>query len=154
MLAAISPAELQQQSIYFSPRTDNNVVRGTFFYRCLYSHEAVMTTGIFIVITLKNVKVNISGKGLISFSIEENAKCVQTICNIEKTILDKLDLLSIGRIESLSNAARSGVIRNIIFPNNPKLDDSVIMILRVSGVWKDDTGYGLVYRFIVPSHPL
>ena len=154
MIAAISPAQLKSRSICYSPRTDNNVVRGTYFYRCLYSQEAAMTTGVFIVIPFRNANVVASGKGFVSFSIRENADCIKTICDIEKTLLDRLGLTSTQRVESLSSAARSGIIRNVVLPNQTSLVGPTTMILRVSGIWEDDAGHGLVYRFIVPSHPL
>lgn len=154
MLAAINPTQLHSNSICFSPRTDNNVVRGTYFYRCLYSQESIMTSGVFIAIPLRNTTVNTTGKGFISFNIGENAEAVQAICNIEKTLLNRLDLRSTVRVESLGVAARSGVIRNIVYSGQHQLGPSAIIVIRVSGVWEDDIGHGLVYRFIVPSHPL
>ena len=154
MLAAISPTQLQSRSICFSPRTDNNVVRGTYFYRCLYSQESVMTSGVFVAVPLRNASVNTSGKGFISFNVGENAECVHAICNLEKMLLDRLGLKTTDRVESLGSAARSGAIRNIVSPHQPQLSSPTMIVLRVSGVWEDDSGHGLVYRFSVPSHPL
>lgn len=154
MIAAITPAQLKSQSICYSPRTDNNVVRGTYFYRCLYSQVSTMTTGVFIVIPLRNATITTAGKGFISFSIRENADCIKAICDIEKTLMNRLGLTSTRRIESLSSAARSGIIRNIAPPNHTSSTGHTTMVLRVSGIWEDDGGHGLVYRFIVPSHPL
>lgn len=154
MLAAIAPTQLQPNSICFSPRTDNNVVRGTYFYRCLYSQESVMTSGVFIAIPLRNATINTTGKGFISFNIGENTEAVRTICNLEKTLLNRLDLVSTVRVDSLGSAARSGVIRNIVFSGQPRLGPSSIVVIRVSGVWEDDVGHGLVYRFIVPNRLL
>ena len=121
MLAAISPPQLRSQSVCFSPRTDNNVVRGTYFYRCLYSQEAAMTSGVFIAIPLRNATVNTSGKGFISFNVGENVEGVHAICHLEKVLLDRLGLTSTDRVESLGSAARSGIIRNIVAPHHPQL---------------------------------
>lgn len=113
-----------------------------------------MTSGVFLAIPLRNASVNTSGKGFISFKVGENVEGIHAICNLEKMLLDRLGLKSTDRIESLGSAARSGVIRNIVSPTQPQLGTSTIMVLRVSGVWEDDSGHGLVYRFIVPNHPL
>ena len=113
-----------------------------------------MTSGVFIAIPLRNATVNTSGKGFISFNVGENVEGVHAICHLEKVLLDRLGLTSTDRVESLGSAARSGIIRNIVAPHHPQLGSSTIVVLRVSGVWEDDAGHGLVYRFIVPSHPL
>jgi hypothetical protein len=113
-----------------------------------------MISGVFIAIPLRNATVNTTGKGFISFNIGENAEAVHAICNLEKTLLNKLGIASTVRVESLGSAARSGVIRNIMYSGQPQIGSSAIIVIRVSGVWEDDVGHGLVYRFIVPSRPL
>lgn len=159
MLAAIAPVQFQPSSVIVSLRSDNNVVHGTYFHRYQYSHGHAVLSGVYLVVNLKGIQSSdMDGHtsrhlaSRIDFDTTQNKALIQDLAALEETLL-KLVCVDpvVQTTHGLADVLRSGVLRNVSGDLGTK---QASLILRVSGVWEDASKYGLVYRFIVPSHPL
>ena len=57
MLLVLTPEQYHNEYIMFSEKTKNNILSGGDFYRLYYSDPCFTSNGLFIVFTLKNVKI-------------------------------------------------------------------------------------------------
>lgn len=155
MLAVIAPEQFKSAKLMFSPRSDNNVVRGTFFYRLQYAHSAATLSGLFVLFSLKGGRRDAAafGKGTVDFPLSDNAHTAAVITQLESSVLASLNLKGTAPVPSIANALESEILRSVVCSID--IPRSVnYLVLRISGVWEDTTNHGLVYRFMVPSRPL
>ena len=155
MLAVIAPEQFKPSNLLFSPRSDNNVVRGTFFYRLQYAHHAATLSGVFVIFSLKGCRRDTSafGKGTLEFSLIENTSTAAVIADIESNILTSLNLKSTTPVFGIATALESETLRSVVCATDMPRNVNYL-VLRISGVWEDATNHGLVYRFMIPSRPL
>ena len=155
MLAVIAPEQFKSANLMFSPRSDNNVVRGTFFYRLQYAHSAATLSGLFVLFSLKGGRRDATafGKGTVDFSLSENTHTAAVITQLERSVLASLDLKDTAPVLGIASALESETLRSVVCSTDmPKIVN--YLVLRISGVWEDTTNHGLVYRFMVPTRPL
>lgn len=159
MLAAITPNQFDLSSVIISPRSDNNVIHGTYFYRYQYAHCSCMLSGVYLVVNiegLRNTEIEThpprQAVSQLAFDPTQNQQLIDQISKLEKSLLELVGVHSnIEALQGITGALQSGVLRNVsgILSEKPGS-----LILRISGVWEDAAQYGLVYRFIIPSRPL
>jgi hypothetical protein len=155
MLAVIAPEQFEPANLLFSPRSDNNVVRGTFFYRIQYAHSASTLAGVFILFSLRGGRRDTAafGKETVDFPLSDNVETVTVIKQLERSVIASLDLKTTVPVLGIATALDSQTLRSVVCSTDmPKSVN--YLVLRISGVWEDATNHGLVYRFMIPSRPL
>ena len=155
MIAVISPEQFDTANLLFSPISDNNVVRGTFFYRLQYAHSAATLSGVFVIFPLKGGRRDTTGfgKGTVDFPLSDNPGTVTSLKQIELSVLASLGLRSTLPVLGLATALETETLRGVVCSTQVPRNANYL-VLRISGVWEDAMNHGLVYRFMVPSRPL
>ena len=147
----IKKNSFEKNNIIINDKTKNNVMPdpNSYFSRILYSNQNITLNGLYLKFELENVKVVNSYSKKI-FYIERNnynKKTIEHICYIEKLIINKYF--------SCNNKKYN--VQNQLLQNSLKLfDDNVKegkyktfdFILKISGVWENQSDFGLTYKFI------
>jgi|TARA_R110002074_G_scaffold65977_1_gene156357 hypothetical protein len=149
MLLVISPEQYHNEYIMFSDKTKNNILSGGDFYRLYYSDPYFTSNGLFIAFSLKNVKIEkYFNKIKCHYDKVSNRKIISFIKNVEQQLLEiapQNTKVPTSRIEEQLN---QNYIK--IFSEEKlepiKLDNAKIL-LKISGIWADDTNYGTTFRF-------
>lgn len=170
MNVVISPNEYNSQQIYFTERKTNTHIPNSTFNRITYSTPDFTMNGIYIHFELliyqveQNFNSNIYNCR-IDTQNEHNRMVMASFQNIETSILDKwmrIQNKPVGPVGPGVGASNSGIAHNDIIQ---QLRDGVIsvwkhnlyindkpqfyhFIIKISGVWENDTGCGLTYKFI------
>jgi hypothetical protein len=162
MNVVIMPTEYKSSQVYFTERRANTHIPNSIFTRITYSTHDFIMNGIYIQFemlvrqTEQNFNSNIYNC-YIDTSHEHNSKMITTLKNIEESILQKWVQFQYtsyaSQVPSISNniiqQLQTGVIsvwKNDMFPHDkPQIQH---FIIKLSGVWENDTECGLTYKFI------
>lgn len=146
---------LKTEDIYFSEPVKNTVIADSTFRRILYSNNYFSLNNIQILMKMENIKISkFYQKYKCVFNTDNlvNNSNIINITNIEKNILSKIKLNSkipkFSILEQVRNCfiKFSSSINNITdFSNIDKLN----IFLKISGIWENETEYGLTYKFFV-----
>jgi hypothetical protein len=149
MLLVIRPDQYHNEYIMFSDKTKNNILTGGDFYRIYYSDQYFTSNGLFIAFSLKNVKIErYFNKIKCTFDKVKNRKIIAFIKNVEQKLLEIAPpqiKIPTYRIEEQLNQNYIKIFsENKIDPINL---DSANILLKVSGIWTDESNYGTTFRF-------
>jgi hypothetical protein len=135
-------------NIYYSEAIQNIIMENSSFIKLIYSNHNIMTTGLFLLVALKNTTKELYFKKIkITYDINANLTLLNRLYEIETEILEKYnsnkkqkkiiyDTLSGGSIKIFPNADE-----DIVKVNNS-------FILKISGIWENETEYGLTYKLL------
>jgi hypothetical protein len=130
-------------NIYFNKSVKNNILNNGYFTKINYSDDIIIMLGLYIKINLKDIKFeSYYNKMKCTFSLIKNNDLIEQIKNLEINIINKFIISKIPQY-SLYEQLKSG---NIKIYNLKNLTD--IFLLRISGIWENDTHYGLTYKII------
>lgn len=149
MLLVLRPDQFHNEYIMFSDKTKNNILTGGDFYRIYYSDPYFTSNGLFIVFSLKNVKIErYFNKIKCTFDKVKNRKIISFIKNVEQKLLEiapPQTKIPTYRIEEQLNQNYIKIF------SEDKIDpvnlDSANILLKVSGIWTDESNYGTTFRF-------
>lgn len=149
MLIVLRPDQFHNEYIMFSDKTKNNILTGGDFYRIYYSDPYFTSNGLFIVFSLKNVKIErYFNKIKCTFDKVKNRKIISFIKNVEQKLLEiapPQTKIPTYRIEEQLNQNYIKIF------SEDKIDpvnlDSANILLKVSGIWTDESNYGTTFRF-------
>jgi hypothetical protein len=140
------PENFNSNYIYFNEPIQNTIINESRFIRILYSTPNIIFNGINILL-----KINIDGidkqynKNIIYYSIEKNTDTINNIKNIEKTILDKYSSSKVPAY-NLASQVNTGVLK--LFSDSNDKKKNIDVILKISGLWEDNSSYGITYKFL------
>ena len=157
MFLSINPNHFNYKNIRFSEKKKNNIINKGDFFRILYSDTLYTSNGVFFLIKLYNTSISkYFNKLKITFTGNKNDKIILLLQNIEKKILsifeDKTKTPTYRIKEQLNN--------KIIKLYNNKTSKFKIhtqyleLILKISGIWCNETAYGLTFRFYTITRQL
>jgi hypothetical protein len=130
-------------NIYFNKSVKNNILNNGYFTKINYSDDIIIMLGLYIKINLKDIKYETYyNKMKCTFSLIKNNDLIEQIKNLEINIINKFIISKIPQY-SLYEQLKNG---NIKIYNLKNLTD--IFLLRISGIWENDTHYGLTYKII------
>jgi len=169
---AINIDKYNHQSIYFCDSIKNKVMNEGNFIRVLYSTERFTLTGIYLLLSFKEVYIEkYYNKFKCSFNIYQHKQLIEKIKEIENTLLKKFCSMHKNEDATETNEnpnqnrydeynkqpqykiqdqLKNGTIK--IFSDDYPSIKSNMFILKISGIWETDTQYGLTYKFskVVP----
>lgn len=155
MLLALNHKQYNKDFVLLAERTKNNILNEGEFYRIFYSPSHFTTNGIFIQFTLQSVYLeNYFNKIKCIFKSDLNTNIIEFIQNLEKDILELMPTKTKRKIYRIDEQLSQGFIK--IFSNDEckkTLYENINILLKISGVWTDETSYGLTFRFFF-IHPL
>jgi len=162
MNVVINPNEYIETRIYFTDKKANTHIANSIFNRITYSTNDFIMNGIYIQFELfiKQIDQNFNSNIYnchFDPRHEHNHLMLTIFENIENSILNKWIQLH-HQVEPVSKSLpncdiiqqlRSGVIsiwkNNITIYEKPQFQH---FIIKISGVWENDVGCGLTYKFI------
>jgi len=145
--------ELEQfdvNNVYFQESVKNTIMDNSNFIRVIYSNSVFMLNGIFIKFNLNIIHVEKSfNKFKCVFDKQRNTNEIVAISTIEKDLLSKINIANKKPIYRISEQLTNGFIK--IFIDNNKLfnnNNQHEFILKISGIWENESDYGITYKFI------
>ena len=141
-------------NVFFSDPIKNTVINDSDFVRIIYSNDEVVLNGIYLYVYLANITLeSYYNKYKCIFCKKQNAHIINQLEKIEKMILEKYKNSNKKPEYSIYNQIMNGYIK--IFTSNPnryKSNNSIQLILKISGLWENDTTYGVTFKFIPIEH--
>ena len=144
--------QIQIQNIFFLDSKKNIIMDGKFT-KIIYSDDFLTTNGLYIS-TLFNYPIvdKLMNKNILKFSICDklNIKIAMGLSQIEQSIIEYYKHISNSNkttVLSLSDNMKNGCVklyREYFNYNSPSKN----YIIKISGVWEDQSRIGLTYKFL------
>lgn len=136
--------------MYVSDKQDNTVIDGGKFSKIMYSTQDITLNGIFILCSFNSTSVekNTYNKFKVSWNKDKNKELVEKLKQLESSILDRYGNACYS--SSLSNLLDYNNIR--IFSEENALVSNTDFLLRISGLWENEKGSGITYKFLEINH--
>ena len=138
-----NPENFNKDYIYFNDPIQNTIINESRFIRIIYSTPNIINVLVSFVIDSVDKQYN---KNIINYCIEKNEKSIGIINTIEKTILDKYCSNKTPSY-NLALQVTSGSLK--LFSESIDKGKNIDIILKISGLWEDDSSYGITYKFLV-----
>jgi hypothetical protein len=123
------------------------VVNDGTFIRLIYSTDYFITNGVNISVPFSDVTVEkYYNKYKCTFNVSNNRNNIESIYNIEKEILDKINTKSKIIQTKISDQLKNGNFK-IFSENIDKQTNVQLFILKISGIWETDNYIGLTFKF-------
>jgi hypothetical protein len=162
MNVVITPNEYKSGQVYFTEKRANTHIANSIFNRITYSTNDFIMNGVYIQFELfiKQIDQNFNSNiynCLFDPQHEHNRSTLAVFEEIELSILNKwmqLQHQTTHMIKPVPNSdiiqqLRTGVIsvwkHEMITHDKPQFQH---FIIKISGIWENDTGCGLTYKFI------
>jgi hypothetical protein len=145
----MTASQFQPENLLLLDCRPNMIMPGKFT-KVMYSDECITLNNISIVSPLEHTKVSGgSSKTFLSFSStsRNNSKVIADIIRIEDYILTYYMQMTGSQkmcVSSLHDHLQNGYIK--VYPSGS--GTGTTYILRISGVWEDDTRVGLTYKLM------
>jgi hypothetical protein len=133
-------------NIYFTPSLENTVMDEGTFSKILYSSPDIIMNGLYILCSFSNTSVEkiAHNKFKIAWNKEKNIDLIDSIKKIEKNIMNKN-----GTTNAVYQLEKFLDYNNIrIFSDEKKLVSNNDFILRISGIWENNSNCGITYKFL------
>ena len=147
MNIALSMNQYDINNIYYCDSIKNNVVNDGTFIRIIYSTDYFITNGVNISVPFSDVTIEkYYNKYKCTFNVSNNRNNIESIYNIEKEILDKINTKSKIIQTKISDQLKNGNFK-IFSENIDKQTNVQLFILKISGIWETDNYIGLTFKF-------
>ena len=153
MLITLNPSQINKKNILYSEKTRNNILNNGDFYRIYYSNELFTTNGIYILLNFKNIKIDkYFNKIKCIMERKSNIESIRLIQLIEHELLKSSPVknkIPKFRIEEQLNQNFIKIFGD--YNNLQKNYSNVNILLKISGIWVDETHYGVTFRFFIKT---
>ena len=148
MNVILSSNQFNKSSIYYDEPIQNIIMDHSKFIKITYSTEDVMLSGIYLSLPIKYSKYeDFYKKTRVIYDTQLNYQLLNDIYEIETMILNKYSNNSKTQKRSLRNSLNTGVIKYFSMDNKP-YNNNKVFILKISGIWENDTEYGITYKIM------
>lgn len=144
--------DMNINNLILSEKQKNTILAGSDFYRIYYSDENMSLNGIYMQVDILNINIQkYFNKVKCIFDENINNEIIDKILSIEKVILNKYkDFMKTEPEFIIEEQLRQGFIKiftekNINYGKYKKIN----LILKISGLWAQETKYGLTFRFLI-----
>ena len=133
-------------NVYFCEPIRNNIINNGLFIRILYSNEQLILNGIYLYVHFQNISVEkYFNKYKCIFDLTSHHKLIEQIKEVEYNILEKSIIKNKTPCYKINDLLKNGNIK-IFSENIDKINNG--FLLKISGIWEDETSYGVTYKFI------
>ena len=138
--------QYNKSNVHFSNSIKNNVMKNSNFIKILYFTPLVKFNGIYLKVDIENIlnEKNIYRNNYI-FDTCSNVELIEQLKNIEIDILSMSQIFNKIPEYDLYKKLLSGNIKIITDNIEEKYDN---FIIKISGIWENESSYGLNYKFI------
>jgi hypothetical protein len=143
--------QYDENYITFCEPIKNTIINDSTFIRILYSTPILTLNGIYLLIPFNNniVIEKQFNKCKYSFNINNYTELIEKIKVIEENILKKIDICDKIPQFKIYEQFISGNIKIFFdYLNNNTTSTNNLFILKISGIWENQTNYGLTFKFI------
>ena len=124
------------KNLFFMQPIKNTMINEGLFHKILYSNDIFTCNGLYIKMNFRETKwLN----GRLIFDIEPNQDIMNRIVEIEKHILNKIDL---------NKRAHYKIYEQIKNGNFKTSNSNSSIIMKISGVWENQNTLGISYKII------
>jgi hypothetical protein len=149
MNVVIKEEQFKISNIYYTEPIQNIIMDNSQFIKIVYSNQDIMMSGIFLLVELKHItKESYFKKIKITYDTSLNKNILNRIYEIENQLLQKYNNNKKIQRKIIYDTLNNGVIK--LFPNNENdlINNNNSFILKISGIWENDTEYGLTYKLL------
>ncbi len=149
MNVVIKEEQFKISNIYYTEPIQNINMDNSQFIKIVYSNQDIMMSGIFLLVELKHItKESYFKKIKITYDTSLNKNILNRIYEIENQLLQKYNIHKKIQRKIIYDTLNNGVIK--LFPNNENdlINNNNSFILKISGIWENDTEYGLTYKLL------
>lgn len=130
-------------NIFFNKSVKNNILSNGYFTKINYSDNIIIMSGLYIKFHLESTQYeNHFSKIKCNFSITKNDDLIKKIRDLEISIIEKFSIPKIPQF-TLYEQFKNGHIKLYNLKNLKNY-----FLLRISGIWENETHYGLTYKII------
>ena len=151
MLLTISKNQYNKINILYSDKTKNNILSNGFFYRIYFSNNHFTTNGLYILLNFKNIKIDKyfdKIKCIIDRTINKNI--TDFISNVEYDLLMQSPVKYKTPKFRIDEQLKQNFIKIFGSHNILQKDyENLNILLKISGIWVDETHYGVTFRFFI-----
>ena len=143
--------QVNLQNLFFLDSKKNIIMDGKFT-KILYSDELLTTNGISVVIPFHNTTIDKSyNKTMLKFQTSDsvNVRIANELSRIEKYILEYYKQISNNTksaTTTLNDHMKNGNVK--IYRDSITSTNAKTVIIKISGIWEDQTRVGLTYKFM------
>jgi hypothetical protein len=142
--------DIKIHHIHFQESVKNTIIEGSDFIRIIYSNELFSLNGIYIDFELDTTHIEKyfnKYKYVLNNMTERNKSIISRLSQLEKDILDKVNIPGKKTpIYKISEHLHNGNIKLFIENNIPQAGINKY-ILKISGIWANETEYGITFKF-------
>ena len=143
--------QINLQNLFFLDSKKNIIMDGKFT-KILYSDELLTTNGISVVIPFHNTTIDKTyNKTMLKFQTSDsvNVRIANELSRIEKYILEYYKQISNNTksaTTTLNDHMKNGNVK--IYRDSITSTNAKTVIIKISGIWEDQTRVGLTYKFM------
>ena len=143
--------QVNLQNLFFLDSKKNIIMDGKFT-KILYSDELLTTNGISVVIPFHNTTIDKTyNKTMLKFQTSDsvNVRIANELSRIEKYILEYYKQISNNTksaTTTLNDHMKNGNVK--IYRDSITSTNAKTVIIKISGIWEDQTRVGLTYKFM------
>jgi hypothetical protein len=143
--------QVNLQNLFFLDSKKNIIMDGKFT-KILYSDELLTTNGISVVIPFHNTTIDKTyNKTMLKFQTSDsiNIRIANELSRIEKYILEYYKQISNNTksaTTTLNDHIKNGNVK--IYRDSITSANAKSVIIKISGIWEDQTRVGLTYKFM------
>lgn len=136
-------------NIFFQESIKNTVISNSKFIRIYYSNSILSINLIFIKIPITIISYEkFYNKYKCVINLNKDTSHIKTLINIEKEILNKININKIKNYDIYKNLYSSNI--NLFINNINKYNIiSNYIIIKISGIWETENDCGITYKFII-----
>ena len=133
------------ENVFYSEAIKNNIICDSNFIRIIYSTSSISLNGITLSIPIVTPTIEkYFNKYKCTFNIITNNQIIEQLITLECNLLNMYLCKDKIPQYKISEQMQNGNIH--FFANNLKKNN--LYILKISGIWFNETTYGLTYKFI------
>jgi len=157
MILIINASSLFIENIHFLETRKNMLMDGKFT-KIVYSNDNIVLNGIYLSIPFKDFTYDKSYSRILLKNVKSNKDIINTICKYEAYIMKYYKHINAcnKKAKYLLNEQLSSMSVKVYRDNYPNIQHINIngeIALKISGIWEDDTSFGLTYK-IMETFPL
>lgn len=153
MLITLNKEQINKKNILYSEKTKNNILNNGDFYRIYYSNNLFTTNGIYVMLNFKNIRIDrYFNKIKCILEKKYNSESIRMIQSIEHELL--LSSPVKNKIPKFRIAEQMNQNFIKIFGDYNNLQqhyENIDILLKISGIWVDETHYGVTFRFFIQN---
>jgi hypothetical protein len=146
MFLSTKHTDFKKKHVLINEKVKNNVIENSYFYRIYYGDNEFTSNGIVIYYKINYEKIErYFSKSKILFKELANINFINSLIKIEDTLLDLLNIKNKKKSYLIRDQIINGYLK-VINNNVPLNNNSVYVLLKISGFWETNDNYGITFR--------